>query len=53
MHIHNLPQCFKKDKLRVKISGDLRLFLGLNELFCGCGGGEAEPFELTKIEEIP
>lgn len=43
----NLPECFKKDKLKIKISGDLRLLPVLNEINCG------ELFELTKIEEIP
>lgn len=43
----NLPKCFKKDKLRVLISGDLRPYPGLSNLNCG------EYFELTKIEEIP
>ncbi|MEY4937610.1 MAG: hypothetical protein RIS64_3969 [Bacteroidota bacterium] len=43
----NLPECFKKDKLKVLISGDLRPYPGLSELNCG------ELFELTKIEEIP
>jgi hypothetical protein len=43
----NIPACFKKDKLRVLISGDLRPYPGLSGLNCG------ELFELTKIEEIP
>lgn len=43
----NFPECFKKDKLRVLISGDLRALPGLSEANCG------EPFELTKIKEIP
>ena len=43
----NLPECYKKDKLKIKISGDLRPFFSLSEANCG------DPFELTKIEEIP
>ena len=43
---YNLPECFKKNMLRVKLSGDLRPYPGLDE---SCG----EAFEITKIEEIP
>ncbi len=43
---YNLPQCFKKEGLKVKFSGDLRPSYGLDE---SCG----EAFEITKIEEIP
>ena len=43
----NLPECFKKDKLKVLLSGDWRLYPVLNEANCG------ELFELTKIEEVP
>lgn len=46
LSVYNLPECFKKEGLKIKFSGDLRPSFGVNE-------SDGEAFELTKIEEIP
>lgn len=43
--VYNLPDCFQKKDLKIRFSGDKRIYPGLNET---CG----EPFELTKIEIV-
>ncbi len=42
----NLPQCYKKNELKVVFSGEIRITPGLNEANCG------ELFEITKIEIV-
>ncbi len=42
----NLPECFQKEGLKIKFSGNLRPSFGVDD-----SGGES--FELTKIEVIP
>jgi hypothetical protein len=41
----NLPDCFKKDGIKIKISGVVKETL--TDLACG------SPMEITKLEEIP